>query len=200
MTSSTAKSFGYIRVSTVAQNLDRQVDALVDKCHIAPDDIYSDKISGTKESRPGLDALMKVVRSGDTITVHSLDRLGRSTLHVMQTLAMLEERGIKLVSLKDGDQTYTGATGKFMRDMMVLVATWEREMNRERVAEARAAKSARTEVGEQVAGRPRTALTTDKISEVHKLKAKGRSAAEIAKLANMSRASVYRALEVNKQK
>ena len=112
----------------------------------------------------------------------------------MQTLAMLEERDIKLISLKDGDQTYTGATGKFMRDMMVLVATWEREMNRVRVAEARAARAARAAQGEQVAGRPRTALSPSQVAKVHKLKDKGHSATDIAAITGMSRASVYRAL------
>jgi len=193
MTTTPSKHFGYIRVSTVAQTLDRQTDALATK-GISADDIYSDKISGARESRPGLDALLKVARAGDTITVHSLDRLGRSTLHVMQTLADLEEREIKLVSLKDGDQTYTGATGKFMRDMMVLVAQWEREMNRERVAEARAARAARATSGEQVAGRPRTALTAEKIAAVRKRRAAKQSVAEIALIEKMSRASVYRAL------
>ena len=196
MTTTPSKNFGYIRVSTAAQTLDRQTDALTAK-GIDAADIYSDKISGARESRPGLDALLKAARAGDTITVHSLDRLGRSTLHVMQTLANLEEQEIKLVSLKDGDQTYTGATGKFMRDMMVLVAQWEREMNRERVAEARAARAARATSGEQVAGRPRTALTAEKIAAVRKHKSKGHSAAEIAAIEKISRASVYRALEVS---
>lgn len=189
---STTKNFGYIRVSTVAQNLDRQTDALTSK-GIAPADIYSDKISGSRQSRPGLDALLKVVRPGDTITVHSLDRLGRTALHVMQTVADLSEAGIVVRSLKEGEDL-TGATGKLMAGFMILVAEWERSMNAERVAEARASRASRAKAGEQIAGRPRTALSPAKVAEVRKLKAKGRSVAEIAKLAEISRASVYRAL------
>lgn len=192
-TSTPAKNFGYIRVSTVAQTLDRQTDALTAK-GIDPTDIYSDKISGARQSRPGLDALLKMARSGDTITVHSLDRLGRSALHVMQTIADLEECGIDVRSLKDGENM-SGATGKLMRGLMALVAEWEREMNAERVAEARAARAARAQDGEQVAGRPRTALTADKIAAVRKRHAKGMSASDIAAAVGMSRASVYRALE-----
>lgn len=194
MTISTpSKHFGYIRVSTVAQTLDRQTDALAAK-GIDAADIYSDKISGARQSRPGLDALLKAARPGDSITVHSLDRLGRSALHVMQTIADLEERGIEVHSLKDGENM-AGATGKLMQGLMALVAEWERSMNAERVAEARAARAARAEAGEQVAGRPRTALTSDKVAKVAKLRAKGHSAADIATITGMSRASVYRALE-----
>lgn len=190
----TQKTFGYIRVSTAAQNLDRQTDALV-AAGIDPSDIYSDKISGVKTTRPGLDDLLSRVRDGDRIQVTSLDRLGRSALHVLSTIAELEERGVTVLSLKDGENM-TGATGKLMRGLMTLMAEWEREMNAERVAEARAARAARAQLGEQVAGRPRTALSPSKVAEVHKLKAKGRTPSEIAKLAGMSRASVYRALSV----
>lgn len=187
-----SKSFGYIRVSTVAQNLDRQTDALV-AAGINAADIYSDKISGARQSRPGLDDLLSRVRDGDRITVLSLDRLGRTALHVLSTIADLEARGVEVHSLKDGENL-TGPTGKLMRGLMTLVAEWEREMNRERVEEARAARAARAQAGEQVTGRPRTALSPSKVAEVQKLKAKGRSVAEIVKLAGMSRASVYRAL------
>jgi DNA invertase Pin-like site-specific DNA recombinase len=189
----TAKRFGYVRVSTTSQDYSRQVDALTAE-GIAPADIYSDKISGTKSSRPGLDDLLSRVRTGDSISVHSLDRLGRSALHVFQTIADLEERGVTVHSLKESEAALTGATGEFVRKLMVLVAELERNMNAERVAEARAVRAARAKDGEQVAGRPRTALSPSKIAEVQKLKARGRTHAEIAKLAGMSRASVYRAL------
>jgi DNA invertase Pin-like site-specific DNA recombinase len=187
------KNFGYVRVSTVAQNLDRQIDSLTAE-GIDPADIYSDKISGTKQSRPGLDALLKVVRSGDSVTVHSMDRLGRSALHVMQTIADLEERGVSVISLKQGESQYTGATGKFMAQMMILVAEWERDMNAERVAESRAARTLRSKAGEQVAGRPRTAMAPAMVAKVRKYKAEGKTIPEIAKLTDISRASVYRAL------
>lgn len=188
-----AKHFGYIRVSTVSQNLDRQTDALV-AAGIDAADIYSDKISGARQSRPGLDDLLTRVREGDTITVVSLDRLGRSALHLMQTVAMLEERGVAVRSLKDGENM-GGATGKLMRGLMALVAEWEREMNAERVAEARVARAARAATGEQVAGRPRSATTPEKIAEVHRLKENGYSVPSIMKFTEMSRASVYRVLK-----
>lgn len=192
-TTSPSKHFGYIRVSTVVQTLDRQTDALTAQ-GIAPTDIYSDKISGKRQSRPGLDSLLKVARPGDTITVHSLDRLGRSALHVLSTIADLEERDIDVRSLKDGENM-TGATGKLMRGLMALVAEWERQMNAERVAEARAARAARAKAGEQVAGRPRTARDPKSVKKVKSLKARGLSVAEIVDATKLSRASVYRALQ-----
>ncbi|MFF8187853.1 recombinase family protein [Microbacterium sp. NPDC016588] len=189
----TCKAFGYARVSTTSQTNDRQVDALIER-GIDPDDIFTDKISGARQSRPGLDALKTHLRAGDSLTVHSFDRLGRTALHVFQTLAELEERGVTVFSLKGSEAQFSGATGKFLRDVLILVAELERSMTAERVAEARAAKAARAQDGEQIAGRPRTAMTDANVREVRKLKAKGRSVAEIVKLTGISRASVYRAL------
>jgi DNA invertase Pin-like site-specific DNA recombinase len=190
------KRYGYVRVSTVAQSIDRQKDALLEK-GIEDGLIFSDKISGTKQSRPGLDEILRHISPGDSITVHSMDRLGRSALHVMQTIAALEERGVSVLSLKEGEAQYTGATGQFMRGIMILVADWERSMNAERVAEARAARSKRAKTGEQIAGRPRTALAPAKVKAIHAMRRDGMRIQEIATQAMISRASVYRALAVD---
>ncbi|WP_431806379.1 recombinase family protein [Microbacterium paraoxydans] len=191
----TTKRFGYIRVSTVAQNLDRQTDALT-AAGIDPADIYADKISGARQSRPGLDDLLSRVREGDSITVASLDRLGRTALHVLSTIAELEERGVTVLSLKDGENL-TGPTGKLMRGLMALVAEWEREMNRERVEEARAARATRAQAGEQVAGRPRSAMTEENVKKVVKYREQGNSMREIARLTGLSSASVHRILSAS---
>lgn len=187
-----SKSFGYARVSTTSQTNDRQLDRLTE-AGIDAADIFQDKISGARQSRPGLDDLLSRVRPGDTITVASMDRLGRSALHVLSTLADLEERDIIVKSLKPGED-FTGPTGKLVRAVMTHVAEWERSMNAERVAEARAARAARAKDGEQIAGRPITAMTAENIRKIRQHKAKGRTVAEIVKLTGISRASVYRAL------
>ena len=96
-------AFGYRRVSSLKQSYERQTKALHD-FGIADDRIYEDKISGKFKNRPGLDALLKVARRGDTITVSSLDRLGRTVLHILQTIEELEQRGIFVQSLKPGEQ------------------------------------------------------------------------------------------------
>lgn len=193
---SDSKRFGYIRVSTVSQSLDRQTDSLT-RAGVADADIFADKISGTKTSRPGLDDLLSRVRPGDSITVHSLDRLGRSALHVFQTIAGLEEREVTVHSLKESEAALTGATGEFVRKLMVLVAELERNMNAERVAEARAAKAARAKTGEQIAGRPRTAMTEENRMRVLKYREAGNSMREIARLTGLSASSVHRILSVN---
>lgn len=189
----TSKNFGYARVSTASQTNDRQLDALTAE-GIDAGDIFTDKISGARQSRPGLDDLLSRVRPGDSITVQSFDRLGRTALHVFQTLADLEEKGVTVNSLKGSEKQFSGATGKFLRDVLILVAELERSMNAERVAEARSARAARAKEGEQIAGRPITAMTAENIKKVRREKAKGRTVAEIVKLTGISRASVYRAL------
>ena len=189
---SPSRTFGYIRVSTAAQNLDRQQDALT-ASGVDPVHIFRDKISGARESRPGLDELLRHLRPGDTVMVHSLDRLGRTALHVLTTIADLTAKGIAVKSLKDGEDL-TSSTGKLLAGIIVHIAEWERSMNAERVAEARASRAARARIGEQIAGRPRTAMTPSTIKAVRKLKAAGMGAAEIALNQGISRASVYRAL------
>lgn len=193
-TQSTAKAYGYVRVSTAAQSLNRQEDALR-ATGIASNDIYSDKISGARQSRPGLDELLRHVRPGDSITVHSLDRLGRTALHVLTTIADLTEKRVAVKSLKDGEDL-TSTTGKLLAGIIVHIAEWERAMNSERVAEARAARALRAKAGEQTAGRPRTAMVPAKIKAIRQLKASGMGAGDIAVNQGISRASVYRALEL----
>ena len=155
--------------------------------------IHEDKISGKFKSRPGLDALLKVARRGDTITVSSLDRLGRTVLHILQTIEELENRGISVVSLKPGEQ-FEGVTGKLVRNIMASIAEWERENINERAAEARAA---REEKGIKT-GRSKSVLVPSKIEAVRTLRISGNTIAYIVENQGMSRASVYRALEETK--
>ena len=90
---------GYTRVSTVAQTLEQQNAALVDA---GVTKTFSDTTSGATDDRPGLTALLDYVRDGDTVVVWKLDRLGRSTLHVLETVKTLTHRGVSLVSTSDG--------------------------------------------------------------------------------------------------
>lgn len=74
---------------------------------------FSDTFSGAKDDRPGLAALMDYVREGDTVVVWKLDRLGRNTLHILQTVKALTERGVTLISTTDGIFSSTAA-GRMM--------------------------------------------------------------------------------------
>ncbi len=86
-------SLGYARVSTTRQTLDQQHDALN---ALGVERIFEDKMSGTREDRPGLAALMEYAREGDLVTVTALDRLGRSLPSIISTIDRLRTRGILL--------------------------------------------------------------------------------------------------------
>jgi len=102
--------FGYTRVSTVAQTLHQQHDALK---AAGASKIYSDTMSGARDDRPGLAALMDQLRAGDTVVVWKLDRLGRNMLHILETVKALTEMGVTLVSTSDGIDSSTAA-GRMM--------------------------------------------------------------------------------------
>jgi DNA invertase Pin-like site-specific DNA recombinase len=87
---------GYTRVSTVSQTLDQQNTAL-ESAGVTR--TFSDTMSGARDDRPGLAELMAYVRERDTVVVWKLDRLGRNTLHILETVKALTDRGITLVSV-----------------------------------------------------------------------------------------------------
>jgi DNA invertase Pin-like site-specific DNA recombinase len=93
-------SWGYARVSTVKQDLDRQVDAL-QAAGIDPKHIYRDKKSGATVERPGLEAVLSYAHSGDVIVVHTLDRLGRTVRDTLNMIHDLAERGVGVRNLAD---------------------------------------------------------------------------------------------------
>ena len=98
---------GYARVSTLEQNLDLQIDALNrENCK----QIYTDRISGVKSIKPEFEKLMEYAREGDTIVVWKLDRLGRSTVQLIELVEKLKKKCIHLKSLSESIDTST-ATG-----------------------------------------------------------------------------------------
>jgi DNA invertase Pin-like site-specific DNA recombinase len=130
--------FGYTRVSTVAQTLHQQHDALK---AAGASKIYSDTMSGARDDRPGLAALMDQLRAGDTVVVWKLDRLGRNMLHILETVKTLTEMGVTLVSTSDGIDSSTAA-GRMMIGVLGSLAEYERELIRERTALKRASSRA----------------------------------------------------------
>src|SRR6516165_7539630 len=129
---------GYLRVSTVAQTLDQQNDALAKS---GATKTFSDTMSGAKDDRPGLAALMEYVREGDTVVVWKLDRLGRNTLHILETVKTLTDLGVTLVSVTDGIDSSTAA-GRMMIGVLGSLAEYERELTKERAALKRATSRA----------------------------------------------------------
>ena len=136
-TKSTGTRIGYTRVSTVAQTLDQQNEALASA---GVTKVFSDVMSGARDDRPGLAALMEYVREGDTVVVWKLDRLGRNMLHILQTVKELTDRGVTLVSVTDGIDSSTPA-GRMMIGVLGSLAEYERELIKERTALKRAVVS-----------------------------------------------------------
>mgnify|MGYP001307711076 FL=1 len=92
---------GYIRVSTDDQNLNLQKDALI-KYGVDERNIFSDKTSGSKDRRVGLDKAIEFLKEGDTLVVWKLDRLGRSLAHLISVITSLKNRNISFASITEG--------------------------------------------------------------------------------------------------
>lgn len=178
-------TLGYVRVSTRRQTTDQQVDALT-QAGVEEQHIYSDILSGARNDRPGLAELLKYARSGDTIVVLALDRLGRSLSHMIKTIEDLTARGINLRSLREGID-FSTATGRLQAAIFSAMAEYERELIKERATAAREAAQAR---GKPV-GRPR-ALSDEQTLTARTLRAAGTDITSIAKTLNVSRATIYR--------
>ena len=178
---------GYARVSTEHQSLDQQHDALA---AAGCERIFTDQLSGVREDRPGLAALFDYTRAGDTVVVVALDRLGRSLSGVIRTVEKLTEAGVLLRSLREGID-YATATGRMLAGIFAALAGYERELMHERAAAARAAARAR---GKQ-SGRP-SKLSAAQARQVRALREGGESVSELVAGYGVSRATIYRALQV----
>src|ERR687885_723333 len=151
---------GYARVSTDEQNLDLQLSALKTA---GCEQIYTDKVSGTKATRPGLEEAFSHLRSGDTFVVWRLDRLGRSLRHLIDTVTDLQDKGIEFKSITESIDTTTSG-GKLVFHIFGALAEFEREIIRERTSADLSAARARGKNG----GRPK-ALSSEKIQLARKL-------------------------------
>ena len=180
--------FGYTRVSTVGQTLHQQHDALK---AVGVSKIYSDTMSGARDDRPGLAALMDQLRAGDTVVVWKLDRLGRNMLHIPETVKALTGMGVALGSTSDGIDSSTAA-GRMMIGVLGSLAEYERELIGERTALKREASRAN---GTKF-GRPRKVDDADHIATAKRMKADGHTGKDIAKYLGVSRATLYRYLAV----
>jgi DNA invertase Pin-like site-specific DNA recombinase len=182
---------GYARVSTTKQSLDRQLDALA-AAGIPAERIYVGKKTGTSIDRDGLNALLAYARSGDTVVVHTLDRIGRNLREVLNLVHDLAERGIGVRSLAGPLPINTADEGMahiaFL--LLALFAEMERTFTAERAAHARAV----AEAGGRQIGRP-LAHPQDKIEYARLLKAQGDSLGVIATKTGIPKTSLHRYLD-----
>ena len=181
---------GYARVSTTKQSLERQLDALA-TAGIGDEQIFTDKRTGATVDRDGLNALLTYARPGDTIVVHTLDRLGRNLREVLNLVHNLAERGVGVRSLADPLPINTAdeGMGRIAFLLLALFAEMERTFTAERAANARVVAEAK---GRHV-GRP-VAHPADKIEYARLLKAQGASLGAIATKTGIPKTSLHRYL------
>src|SRR3954447_24297200 len=175
---------GHARVSTLDQTLALQQDALT---AAGCEQLYTDTASGSVTDRPGLTQALSHLRTGDTLVVWRLDRLGRSLPHLIETVRQLQERGVGFRSLQEQLDTTTSG-GKLVFHVFGALAEFERDLIRERTHAGLAAARARG----RLFGRPK-ALTAQQVKQLRSLaKDERNTVAEICQTLGISRASSYR--------
>jgi DNA invertase Pin-like site-specific DNA recombinase len=179
---------GYARVSTGEQTLDLQLDALT---NAGCGKVYQETASGAKADRPVLEDVLSYLRSGDTLVVWRLDRLGRSLQHLIEVVAILAERGIGFKSLTEQIDTTTPG-GKLIFHIFGSLAEFERDLIRERTHAGLAAARARGRLG----GRPKKLTDAKQLELARTLYTGGQTdIATICRTLGISRATLYRALK-----
>src|SRR3954454_6338485 len=175
---------GYARVSTLDQTVHLQQDALT---AAGCQDLYTDTVSGSVTDRPGLTQALSHLRSGDTLVVWRLDRLGRSLAHLIETIRQLQDRGVGFRSLQEQIDTTTSG-GKLVFHVFGALAEFERDLIRERTHAGLVAARARG----RLFGRPK-ALSPRKVEQLRTLAKDERTTArEICQTLGISRATYYR--------
>ena len=182
--------FGYARVSTQEQELHLQLDALR---AYGCTQLVEEKASAAKD-RPALNALIKQLRSGDTFVVWKLDRLGRSLKNLVELVTGFQEKQIQFISLQDHLDT-TSAQGRLMFNLFASLAEFERDLTRERTNAGLAAARARGRQGGRPPGLSKEAQSKAEAAKTLYLQ-KDNRVEDIAKLLGVSRATIYRYLEM----
>lgn len=180
-----SQQIGYLRVSSVDQNLGRQLDGI--ELHKR----FEDKCSGSTRNRPGLEACLAHIREGDVLHVHSIDRLARNTLELLEMLKEITGNGIQVKFHKE-NLTFSGEADP-MQDLqlqiMSAVAQFERALIRERQREGLAkAKADGKQLGAPIK------LGADDVALVRSRRAEGVGVAQLARDYNVARTTIYKVL------
>ncbi len=179
--------FGYARVSTSQQSLDIQIKLLKEE-GIKASRIFTDKSTGSKLDRNGLELLRVKVEEGDIVIVTKLDRLGRDTADMIKLIKEFDDMGVAIKFLADGIST-EGSMGKMVVTILSAVAQAERERILERTNEGRIEAMSR---GVKF-GRKRH-INRKKVKDLHSL---GKGATDISKELGIGRSTVYKILSQN---
>ena len=130
--------FGYARVSTNFQardgnSLEAQINSLKE---VGAKKIFSDVLSGTKNSRPELDKLLKIIQSGDKLIITKLDRIARSVIHGIQLIENFSDKGV-IINVLNMGIIDSSPTGKLIRNIMLSFAEFERDLIMQRTLEGK---------------------------------------------------------------
>jgi len=177
---------GYARVSTQDQNLQMQLDALQNAgCF----EIFEEKVSGTKKDRPALNEMLKMLREGDKVVVYKLDRISRSTKHLIELADFFDSKGVEFVSIQDNIDTST-PMGRFFFRVIASIAELERDILSERTKGGLASARARGRSG----GRPK--VDSKKLQLALKMyRSKQHSISEIVSATGISQSTLYRNID-----
>jgi DNA invertase Pin-like site-specific DNA recombinase len=179
--------FGYARVSTHEQNFDRQLEELKS---FEVDELFQEKITGTKADRPQLNKLIEKLRTGDLVIVSDLTRLSRSTKDLFNLVELIQSKGANIKSIKESWLDTTTPTGKLMFTFIAGISQFERDIISQRTKEGLAVARARGKVG----GRKQK-LDNTKQETIYKLyQEKNMSVMDICKMFSISKPTLYKVI------
>ena len=182
---------GYARCSTLDQNLDWQIDALTEE---GCDRIFQEKFTGTRKDRPELLRMMDMLREGDTVIICELTRLSRSVKDLFDLVEQVGKAGANIKSLKEPWLDTTTPQGRLLFTIFSGVSQFERELIRERTMEGLASARARGRMG----GRPgKDKKIVEQALTLYDSKAY--SVDEISKTTGISRATLYKYVNLRKE-
>ena len=179
---------GYVRVSSFDQNPERQLE------QVPVDRLFTDKASGKDTQRPELERLLTFVREGDTVVVHSMDRLARNLDDLRRLVQGLTQRGVRIEFVKES-LTFTGEDSpmaNLMLSVMGAFAEFERALIRERQREGIALAKQRG----AYRGRKK-ALSPERGAELRRRAAAGEQKAQLAREFGISRETLYQYLRTD---
>ena len=183
-------NIGYIRVSTDDQSTARQLHGVT--LDIDP---FIEKISGAIKDRPKLNECLMVLRKGDTLHVHSIDRLARSIRNLLEIVDQLKSKGVTLHAHKENliiSPDESNPFASMQLKMIAIFAEFERDVSKERQREG----IAMTKIHGTKSGKPfgKTPLDMTRRDEAIELSKQGNNISQIAKAMKLSRASIYKLL------
>lgn len=186
----TGQQIGYIRVSTIDQNPDRQLEG------VTLDKKFTDKVSGKNTDRPQLTALLEYVREDDAVLVHSMDRLARNADDLKTLVKQILKKQATVKFIKEG-LTFTGDDSPISQLMLTMLGAWAefdyaliKERQREGIALAKARGAYK--------GR-KPMINDEKLSQIKQLLDQGETKAGVARQFNISRETLYKHLRKQKQ-